>query len=958
MTQEAQEAGPAAPDTRPTPRSGRAFLFTMIALAVLLAAMFYDSYLPGWVLFSNDSPAAHVLGRAPYSYEDLSGAWQSWFWIGGEEVSNRLTLSWIFHELVGALATTKFYAPFSLLFLGGCAFVFFRQLRLHPMVCALGAFAAALNMNAFSNACWGLSAWVMARGMVYLALAALVAPGIKRNWLRHALAGFAVGMGVMEGFDMGAIFSVYVAVAAVAIHWIVSDEKCPQPAGQRLGVGVGWAAAMACCAFLLAGQGVISLLQTQVKDVEGAAQDEATKKAQWDFATRWSLPKRELIRVAIPGAYGYRMDTPDGGNYWGMVGRALPLQDLVEKYPTLGEEDQQKVRAYLKLNAWSLRHSGSGEHAGVLVLALALWALLQSFRREGPFTLRERRFIWLWAACALFSVLMAFGRYGPLYGIAYELPYFSAIRNPIKFMQAFHVAVVILFAFGLQDLWKRYLQPEAAPEEASTPEERIETKDGDDADAAEPALVAAKADEPDVPGEPGFGAWWRSAGRFERRWTAGSVGIAIFMTLGFMLFATSKPDIVERLTLVGFQAEHAGNVIDFSVREWAMFLGFLFATLIFVFLIVAGRFQGRNAAPAWALLAFLLIADLGRSNGPWIRYENYFKEYATNDILDILKKDAHEHRVALAPYKEIAYLSAFRQDYIKKWMNEAYRYHNIQSLDVPQEPRVKEEKAKFKDAVGTFVTREYELTNTRFMIGVKSVIRSNGPVDFVSGVNDHLDPEKRRFRMHTPFVVEYDEESYPTARKNDSGPLALIEFTGALPRALLLNQWELQQDLDKALERVVDPAFDPHKSVVITGNAPVSIQGLELPEPQPVDIVSYTAHRIVLHAKADNPAILLLNDGWHEDWHAYVNGEPADILRANYLMRGVYLNPGEYDVEFRFEPVSNALYLSGAALLAALGLAGYAGFSARRREAGILELKPDPSDELDPSDQTTSHTED
>jgi uncharacterized membrane protein YfhO len=66
--------------------------------------------------------------------------------------------------------------------------------------------------------------------------------------------------------------------------------------------------------------------------------------------------------------------------------------------------------------------------------------------------------------------------------------------------------------------------------------------------------------------------------------------------------------------------------------------------------------------------------------------------------------------------------------------------------------------------------------------------------------------------------------------------------------------------------------------------------------------------------------MLLLNDRYHPDWKVYVNGERRELLRCNYIMRGVRLDPGEQTVEFRFEPAVTALYLSLAALVICLAL--------------------------------------
>ena len=55
---------------------------------------------------------------------------------------------------------------------------------------------------------------------------------------------------------------------------------------------------------------------------------------------------------------------------------------------------------------------------------------------------------------------------------------------------------------------------------------------------------------------------------------------------------------------------------------------------------------------------------------------------------------------------------------------------------------------------------------------------------------------------------------------------------------------------------------------------------------------------------------------------AYVNGQPAPILSANYLFRGVLVPAGKSMVEFRYEPRSfqAGLALSLAAFMVLAGL--------------------------------------
>ena len=65
--------------------------------------------------------------------------------------------------------------------------------------------------------------------------------------------------------------------------------------------------------------------------------------------------------------------------------------------------------------------------------------------------------IWFWAVVMLLCLLLAWGRFAPFYAMLYQLPYFSTIRNPAKFLIFFSFALVIIFAYGVHALNRRYL---------------------------------------------------------------------------------------------------------------------------------------------------------------------------------------------------------------------------------------------------------------------------------------------------------------------------------------------------------------------------------------------------------------------------------------------------------------------------------------------------------------------
>ena len=384
---------------------------TAVALSVILAAvlafLFRDCFFRGYTLFSNDGPLGAQVCQPHRLPAAFSGVWNDLNSIGFREGGAMPDITYSILWLFGPVGFSKFYVPVVLWILGMAAWLFFRALGLAPIACVLGGIAAVLNTGFFSSACWGVAAHPLTLAMCYLALAALVDVSSPRRWLKVGLAGLAVGMGVVEGADIGAIFSVY--VAAFVAYQAFFREGGPS---KKLGFGLTRLFLVAGFAALLAAHSISVLVTTQIKGVAQTQQDKETKQQHWDFATQWSLPKREALGFAIPGLFGYRMDTPDGGAYWGAVGRD-PNWDRYFSNEKQGPPPQGFIR-----------FSGGGIYAGILVILAAVWAFSQSLRgNNSVFTIGNRRWIWFWGGVFVISLLFAFGRFAPFYQMLYALPY-------------------------------------------------------------------------------------------------------------------------------------------------------------------------------------------------------------------------------------------------------------------------------------------------------------------------------------------------------------------------------------------------------------------------------------------------------------------------------------------------------------------------------------------------------
>ncbi len=891
-------------------------LFFVALLAVILAVLFWKSFLPGYVHFSNDGP----LGQQNAAWRHLPTAFLgSWYDINDLGISSGSLApapSALIFWALGPVGYAKFVAPLALFILGLGAWAFFRQLKLAPLAATLGALAATLNSTFFATACWGVATQQIAIGMDFFALALVISNTLETpvlvRWTRLALAGLAVGVNVMEAADIGAIFSVF--VAAFVLFRAVTNEG--GAAWTKVGRGISRVAVIALFAGFIATQTIVALVGAAIVGISGTAQNTETKEAHWDWATQWSLPKTETPGLFVPGLFGYRMDTPmdmmgflqdsyRGGNYWGAVGRDPALV----RYFDSGKQGSPAPSGFM-------RFTGGGNYAGILVALLAFWAMAQSLRRENSaFPETQRRCIWFWSVVLIGSLLLAYGCFAPFYKFFYMLPYASTIRNPAKFILIFSWAMVILSAYGVHGLSRRYLEVPAAKF------------------ASLPAHLKN---------------WWAKVRGFDRNWAYACAVAFIVTVLGWLIYASEKSSLVRYLQTVGFGDEDmAKQIAAFSIRQvgWFVLLFALAAGLCV--LTSAGVFAGRRARLGGILLGLFLVGDLGRADLPYIIHWNYKQKYASNPIIDFLRDKPYERRVAYVPpwpLQTPSQFSLFDNLYRIEWAQHHFPYYNVQSLDKIQMPRVPADLDAFESAsrigikqdnagqwmldVGTFprVTRLWQLTNTRYLLG---------PAGLLDLLNEQIDPTQHRFRIvqrfdvvPKPGIEQATQLTELTAVPGDNGTYALIEFTGALPRAKLYSHWQVSTNDQATLQTLTNADFDPQQTVLVS--TPLPIAGLPSQNSGTVNFTGYAPNHLAFSTQAAASSVLLLNDMFDPHWRVFVDGKPAELLRCNFIMRGVYLTPGAHTVEFQFSLPHKPLYITLAAIGVGILLGSFLMFSARR----------------------------
>ena len=150
----------------------------------------------------------------------------------------------------------------------------------------------------------------------------------------------------------------------------------------------------------------------------------------------------------------------------------------------------------------------------------------------------------------------------------------------------------------------------------------------------------------------------------------------------------------------------------------------------------------------------------------------------------------------------------------------------------------------------------------------------------------------------------------------------------AMPRTYLARP-RCVRDREAALALVAGDEFAPPGEAVVECTHPLPVASPEVTHLGQVAIVAYRPEHVEVEAVATADALLVLNDAFYPGWTVEVDGQPAEVLAANYAVRAVPLAPGAHRVVFSYRMPGLAVgaWVSALALSSSLG----AGIVARAR---------------------------
>lgn len=466
----------------------------------------------------------------------------------------------------------------------------------------------------------------------------------------------------------------------------------------------------------------------------------------------------------------------------------------------------------------------------------------------------------------LLGLLLALGKYGPLHYVLYGLvPGFSAFRSPERALVLYAFGVAMLAGFGI-DALRVYAT------------EHAERRRYWRAVAATGAAVVAFAVGGTVvalleAGSPAL----REALEVRARLGAGTETIDVAQTLYAALDGKLDPI-----------ASIVSDIVT-KARGTTIPLVLLVAvSLVVLSLLALARLGPRRIRWVQAGLLLLVVAEAAQFNSTLmrrgIRYFDFDHKYGRGDeIVRALRSDPALHRVAVDATQRIIVPNEGMIHRVDEVMgataNVPLRYHDY-LLRLLEEDRVTVSphggsrrvpdfpfySSAYGYLVQNFDSPFFDLLNVKYVVTTRE-----------------LNPDKFRRVLAT----------------NGTN---LFVNTAAFPRAWLADTGIVVPE-DGALIAAMRKRPDFRHTVLLSSapTAPAAGAGSTAGAPR-VTISAYEPTAISLRADTPAPAFLVLSEAHHPAWRAFVNGQEAPVLRANYLFRAIALGSGRHDVALVFDP--------------------------------------------------------
>jgi len=321
-------------------------------------------------------------------------------------------------------------------------------------------------------------------------------------------------------------------------------------------------------------------------------------------------------------------------------------------------------------------------------------------------------------------------------------------------------------------------------------------------------------------------------------------------------------------------------------------------------------------ADAWRSVAFVLLS----AGVVWLYIKNYLKANLViaafgvlflADLVPVCKRylnndnfqEAQVINNSITPSKADNYILQDKSDY--------------RVLDATTDMFNDATPSYFHKNVGGYhaakLRRYQELINMQIMPELQQLFAAFGHTKTMDQLNPTLDSLGVLNMLNMKYII-YNKETAPITNPYTNGTCWLVKNIRVAADAN--EEMKLTGEINTKTDVVVDKSLAGELPAKLTPDTSARIS-----------LTTYEPNRLLYKYSSKSEQVAVFSEIFYDKgWVAVANGKELPIVRVNYLLRALKLEPGQYDIEFRFDPksysIGNTLSLISSVILV-LAVLGY-----------------------------------
>lgn len=154
--------------------------------------------------------------------------------------------------------------------------------------------------------------------------------------------------------------------------------------------------------------------------------------------------------------------------------------------------------------------------------------------------------------------------------------------------------------------------------------------------------------------------------------------------------------------------------------------------------------------------------------------------------------------------------------------------------------------------------------------------------------------------LNTKYILTVDQQGQPAVQPNPD----------AVGHAWFVKEYKIVPNADGEMAAL--DSLKPKETAVLDQRFADKLKGLTLQadSTDKISLISYKPNELIYESNTKNEGLAVFSEIYYnvrDEWKVTINGKPADLLRADYVLRALRVPAGKHTIKFRFEPVSIAV---------------------------------------------------